>query len=154
MRSGFTLLEIVITVAILAILVAAASPVLRGVVRKGEIDSFSQNIIFDLKQARARSMSGDGGLKWGLHLVSVTSTRSFYQVFSSPSNYNDQSSTVQSATYLPLLIHFTSPAPSSTQDIIFDKIRGTIPASTTIIFSNPVDNQIRTINLNASGNIY
>ena len=149
---GFTLLEVLIVIGVLAILATIANPIFRGMVQKNEIDGTAQGIIFDLKRVRANSMSGENGLKWGIHFYSSTSSN-YYQIFSSPGDYNHVSTTVESTIYLPKLIRFSEPVSSSTKDIIFEKIRGTLTTSTTLTIINSTDGMQKIININALGNV-
>lgn len=153
-QAGFTLIELAITVAILSILFTVATPLFRGFYRNTEMDSFYQTMIFDLKRARSLSMAGDKGHRWGVHLVNAAEATDYYQVFSSPGAFDDPSTSIESIIYLPSPIVFTDPVPSSTVDIIFAGIKGTLPDPAGIEILNPVDNLKKTININAAGTIY
>lgn len=124
-RGGFGLLELLITTAVVGALVAGGLGVYRNFSRGFELEQTKQTIIVDLKTARARAMAGEGGLNWGIHFVSQTS--SYYQVFSSPTDFSNAAATVTQTTYLPGTIRFTNPSSGST---------GILAVS----WTNPVDN--------------
>jgi prepilin-type N-terminal cleavage/methylation domain-containing protein len=150
---GFTLLEVLIVVAVLAILSAISTPIFRGFLKKNELDSVTQGIVYDLKRARANAMSGENGLKWGIRFNSATNSY-YYQVFSSPGLFSNASTSIESTIYLPKQIIFSEPAGSSTKDIIFERISGSVSASSSVTIFNSADNMTKTVNVNMSGNVY
>lgn len=148
---GFSLLETLTVIAILAVLAAISSGIYTGFIRKTELDSAAKTIIFDLKNVRAKSMSGESGLKWGARFIN--SADDYYETFSTPTIYESASTTIEETIYLPSGISFTYPVPSSSSTVIFDKIRGTISATTTISASS-TEGDGRTITITPIGNIY
>jgi prepilin-type N-terminal cleavage/methylation domain-containing protein len=150
---GFTLMEILLVVAVLGILVATATPVYRAFLTGTELDTVQKNIMFDLKRARNNSITGENGLKWGVHFNSATGSF-YYQIFSTPGVFASVSTTIESTNYLPKAIIFTVPAVSSTRDIIFEKISGTLLATSSVQIYNPSQNLTKTINVNLSGHVY
>ncbi|HBB57012.1 TPA: hypothetical protein DEW47_04055 [Patescibacteria group bacterium] len=149
-NKGFTLLELVIVIGILAVIAAVSSPLLRGIIKKIEVDSSSQSIVAFLKEARTNAMTGMSGRKWGVHFVNGVND-DYYEVFSTPTGYNDAEKTINSIAYLPQGIYFTDPV--ATADIIFGKIAGTTTATTTISLSSP-DGITKTITVTPTGTIY
>lgn len=141
-----------IVVAILAILAALSSPLYRNFIKKNEMDSVGQGIIFDLKRARTNSMSGENGLKWGIRFTG-SSDANYYQIFSTPVDFAHVSTTIDTTIYLPKNVFFSDPN-NSTKDIIFEQISGAVSPSTTVVLSNTVDNVQKTIYINTVGNVY
>lgn len=146
---GFTLLEVLLVVAVLAILSVISFGAYSGFMRNAQLNAASESLVFDLKQAQSKSMSGEKGLKWGIHFVN--STNDYYEIFSTPTDYNDAAKTIETTVYLPGPIFFVDPASSST--VVFDKIRGTIAAVFSVTLSGP-GSQTKTINVAPVGNIY
>ncbi|OGM90724.1 hypothetical protein A2999_00615 [Candidatus Wolfebacteria bacterium RIFCSPLOWO2_01_FULL_38_11] len=145
---GFTLLEILIVFAILAILSAISVGFYKNYAINSEMDLVKKAMIANLKQARSKSMTGEEGLKWGIHFIN--SEDDYYEIFSTPADYSSASTTIFSATYFPKTISFIEPITSST--IIFNKINGMISATSTVIFSSQIATS--TITITPAGNIY
>ena len=147
-KKGFSLLELMIVIAILAIIAAIGSGFYSNYSKTIEIDSITANIISNLKQAQSNSMIGVGGYKWGVHFVNSTSN--YYEIFSTPTDYSNGSKVITSTNYLSGGVVFTTPAQSSSQDIIFNKISGGTSASSIVITYN---NTNKTISISDIGAI-
>lgn len=146
---GFTLLEALIVIAILAVLSTLGFGLYRNFVKSSELDLLAKEIAFDLKSVQAKSMAGEKGLKWGIHFVNVSND--YYELFSTPADYSSASTTIDIVVYLPGAAYFTDPTASST--ILFNKIRGTIAATSTVSVSSP-EGDIKTVTVTPVGNIY
>lgn len=148
---GFSLLELLIVVAIMGTLAAAGAGFYGGIVKNVEIQSASKALASDLRSVRAKSMMGaldDNQLsvKWGAHIVNTNNGAQYYELFSTPTTYNDVSRLIVSTTTLPMGIKFTSPADGNQFDIIFSRISGTItPAQTITIVSAQGGSQTVTV---------
>lgn len=147
---GFTLLEVLIVMGIVAILAAAGSGFYANYNKNVEIKSLSQTIIFDLKQAQAKSMDGVGGFKWGVHFVNPPSSPDYYEIFSTPTDYSDGAKVIDTTKYLSSGIVFSDPVTNSTKDIIFNKISGGTTASSVSLLSQ---NTMKIIYISSIGNI-
>jgi len=145
---GFTLLEVLIVMGIVAVLAAAGSGFYANYNKNVEIKSLSQTIIFDLKQAQAKSMDGVGGFKWGIHFVNPPSGLDYYEIFSTPTDYSAK--VIDTTKYLSSGITFFDPISNSTKDIIFNKISGGATASSVSLLSQ---NTMKTIYVFGLGNI-
>lgn len=132
---GFSLLEILIVLAIIALLGATGVGYYRGFVKGVEIQSVSKTLAEDLRLARSKSMIGEGGFKWGAHVVNTNGGSQYYELFSTPTNYADASKLVISTTTLSSGLVFSDPTAGASKDIIFTKISGTTTAATVIITS-------------------
>jgi prepilin-type N-terminal cleavage/methylation domain-containing protein len=149
-QSGFSLLEVLLTIAVLSILMSVSFGLYSNFSQGIELESAAKTIISDLKNARAKSMAGEDGFKWGIHFVNATS--SYYEFFETPTDYFSSSSTIRETTYLPGIIIFSVPPSASSTDIIFDRILGTVATSTSITISS--QGTPRVINVSPLGNIY
>ncbi|MEK7098044.1 MAG: prepilin-type N-terminal cleavage/methylation domain-containing protein [Patescibacteria group bacterium] len=147
-NAGFSLLELTLVVGILGIIGSIGFGFYYNFVRQAEIDLTATNIVFDLKQAQAKSMSGDSGRKWGVYFMNGASD--YYEFFSTPTDYDDPAKEIKATVYLPGNLFFTQPAASST--VLFNKISGGT-GSTTISISS-LTGQVKTINITSIGNIY
>lgn len=148
-QKGFSLIEILIVVGILAILGLIATGFYRNFVKNVELESVNKAIVFDLRDARSRAMSGEDDLKWGIRFINNGSD--YYELFSTPTDYVSPSTTVKNTVYLPGVIVFTNPPPASSSIVIFNKITATTTAASVSIF---FENATRTITITGEGNVY
>jgi prepilin-type N-terminal cleavage/methylation domain-containing protein len=148
---GFTLIELLIVIAILAILASIGTGFFINYARSSEVNSAHKIIISNLKEAQAKSISGESGRKWGVHFENDASD--YYELFSTPTNYSDASKEIKATGYLSSGIYFTQPAESASSTILFEKIRGTTASDADIIISSP-NGQTKIINVTAIGKIY
>jgi prepilin-type N-terminal cleavage/methylation domain-containing protein len=146
---GFTLLEILLVVAILAMLANFGAGSYRNYGKSVELEATGKNIIFDLRQMRSRAAAGDNRRNWGAHFVN--GAQDYYELFSTPTNYADAAKTVLSAIYLPAAVNFEEPAESSNLDVIFSSITASADANSVVINS---EGTAKTINVTVSGAVY
>lgn len=146
---GFSLLEVLIVMGILAILSAVGAGFYRGFSKGVEINMASKNIVSELRGARAKSMQGEGDLKWGVHFVNGTDD--YFEVFSTPTDYTSPSKIVTATTTLPGTITFKTPTEGISMDIIFDKLYG---STTPAIIEITTEGVVATTTITSTGNIY
>lgn len=147
-KKGFSLLELLMTVSIVAVLGSFGVGFYLNYAKNIELKTTTNVLISDLKQAQARAMAGSEGLVWGIHLVNGETD--YYETFSSPSDYSDIAKNIISTRYLPKGIFFTDPAIDTTKDVIFYKITGGTVESSIILGSS---DEVKTISISSIGNI-
>lgn len=130
---GFSLLELLIVIAIIAILGTVGSGYYRGFIKNVEIQSVSKTLAGDLRHMRSKAMIGEDGVKWGVHIVNVSGGDQYYELFSTPTNY--AGGTVTATTTLSKGLSFSDPSAGASKDIIFTKISGTTTPATVVIVS-------------------
>lgn len=132
-KSGFTLLELLLVMAILVIVALASREVYNGFAMGKNIDAVSKTIIFDLRVARSNAMSGQESNNWGIHFVNGASD--YYEFFSSPGTYAHASTSIKTTTYLGSGLSFLTPSEGSSLDVIFSGLSGASSSSTISIKS-------------------
>lgn len=151
---GFTLIEIIISITILAAIGVASIAYLGGYRRSVSVDSEAEKITAYLRQAQNKAMSGEAvsgqdPTNWGVHFVNPASGTAYYAIFRGSSYSADVS---DETIYLSQQVQFSDPAASSTKDIVFQRITGRPTATTTIILRSVANaNLTRTISVNSLG---
>lgn len=142
---GFTLLELLLVIAIMALLSTAGVGSYRGYLKSVEIQSVTEVLASDLRSMRSKSMIGEEGQKWGAHVVNVNNGNHYYELFSTLTNYS--SGTVLSTTTLPSGVTFSEPGAGLSSDIIFSKISGTTTPATITITSEGATKSLTVSNI-------
>ncbi len=142
---GFSLLELLIVIGIMAVLLVAGGGMYRNFGKSVELSATSQTIAADLRQMQSKAMVGEGGYKWGVHFVKDAGG-DYYTLFST----DGTNSTTTATTTLSSGITFADPA-SGYKDIIFNKITGNTTATTTSIVLEGV---VATTTVSSIGTVY
>ncbi|KKT36207.1 MAG: Pilin assembly protein [Parcubacteria group bacterium GW2011_GWA1_44_13] len=145
-QKGFSLLELLIVIAIMAILAAVGAGFYRGFAKNVELQSSSKMIASDLRQMRAKSMAGESGYKWGVRFVKDAGG-DYYITFST----DGTNSTTTATTTLSSGVTFSDPV-SGYKEVIFNKITGTISTATTT--SVTLEGTTATTTISTIGTIY
>lgn len=145
---GFTLLELLLVVAIIAILSVAGAASYRSFGVSTRLNGTMRTLAADIRQAQANAMIGKSNLKWGVHFVN--STNDYYLIFSTPDVYSNGATIIISTTTLPTGISFSDPISNASKDVIFNKISGTTTATTTTLVTESLS---KTISISAIGTI-
>jgi prepilin-type N-terminal cleavage/methylation domain-containing protein len=148
-RDGFTLLEILLVMALLTMIAGFSVGVYDNYGRNLGLNATAQNIIYDLRQTRSFAAGGVDRRNWGIHLVN--GTQDYYEIFSTPTNYSDPSKVITSSEYLPAAIYFSKPTEGNDLDIIFSSISGNTTADS---LSLTAQGNTKTINITVSGAVY
>lgn len=148
-KQGFSLLELLIVMAVIVTLGVAGVETYRNFSKGVEISSVGQTIAADLRHMQSKAMIGEGGYKWGVHIVNGADD--YYELFSTPTDYESGSKDVIATTTLSRGINFSDPAEGNSKDVVFSKISGTTTATTIGIVS---EGQTQTIIISNIGTIY
>lgn len=147
--AGFSLLELLLVIALLAIVGGIGSTYYFNIVKDLELASAADTLIEDLRRTQNGSMTGENGRAWGVHFVNGADD--LYQVFSTLSDFAGTSTIVVNTVYLPASILFSDPIEGTTKDVVFARITGAA-TSTSITIASPDNN--KTITIPASGHTY
>lgn len=146
---GFTLLEVLLVIAILAVLFTGVGAFYGNYIKIVEFESVGKHMLFDMREARTYAMSGKKGEYWGVH--AKNGVDDYYEIYSTPSDYSSGAKTIFSTVYLPGGISFTLPAEGLERDILFSRIFGTTtPAVLEVAFNNATT----TITITQEGFVY
>ena len=102
---GFTLIEVVISVSILALLGVLAALIFFGSQRDTDVSAAAQKIAATLREAQTRSMSGEQTSTWGVQFSTSIPTENFFSLFHGASY---ASATATTTTYLPANLRFSN----------------------------------------------
>ncbi len=128
--AGFTLMEILISIAVLGLLAALAVANFGGTRTDKVLKITATNIAFALEEAKSNALAGKGGENHGLHISEDT-----FIVFSGNS-YNASDPDNRPQTIDSQLMLTTT---ASSEAIIFSRITGNVPAVSTTTISETAD---------------
>ena len=122
-KSGFTIAELLITISIIGILAAIGISSYFGYYRNTVLKSSAEKLYSFIYETQQKAIGQQGGTAWGIHFENPAVGESFYASFTGDAY---SSSTLQEIRYLGSSVAFSYPAPGSSFDIVFTKIRGCI----------------------------
>ena len=138
-RKGFTLPEMLLSVALLAMIGGMTIPMYRTFMVRNDLDVATMTLVHNLRRAQSLSQSSDGDMTWGVH-VGVGSIL----IYKGPSyilrdvNYDENTSIPKTITLGVL------------REINFSKSLGVPSATGTIQFTSQA-NETRNITINDKG---
>ncbi|MCX6795323.1 MAG: prepilin-type N-terminal cleavage/methylation domain-containing protein [Candidatus Falkowbacteria bacterium] len=138
-RSGFTLIEMLLSVACLAIISIIAIPVYQSFQVKNDLGIATNSVVQSLRRAQILSQASDGNTTSGVKIQTSSIT-----VFRGAS-YVARDTTMDEIFEVP-----TSITATGTNEIIFSKIFGLPNATGTIILTSYI-NDSKTITINEKG---
>lgn len=153
-KNGFTLLEVILVLAILATVSAIGFSYLGGFKSGADLDETTNQVVGKLRETQQKAMAGEDNKKWGVHFYNdnTDATLSYYEIFSG----NDYAGgTIVEKIYLTSLAvdaRFDTPPAGQSVDIIFSKITGAPASAQNIVIS--LQGVIKTINIETSGRIH
>lgn len=139
MSRGFTLIEVLLSVGLIATLAALSMPIYLTFVSKNDLDLTAQNIANSIRRAQTYSRAAKDDSAWGVEILA-----SSFVVFKG-STYAGRDTTADETSSIPGPI-----LPSGNTEIDFSKLNGmpTAPASIALT-ANATD--VRTVTINAKG---
>lgn len=131
-RMGFSLMEIIVVMGIVAVLVASIRFFPVGYFYAQSLDDDAAKIAFTLRGAHDRAVNQEQASAWGVHFVNDASGVDYYQVFKGDTF---ASGTVVERVNMNETIQLVSPPSASSTDILFAKMTGLPTGSSSIIIS-------------------
>ena len=137
---GFTLLELLLSVAIVALLAGLSLPVYRTLMQKNDLDIATTTIAQSLRRAQILSQAVDGDTTWGVNAQSNNI------VIFKGTSYATRDATFDETFDVPTTIGI-----SGSTEIVFAKFTGLPQTTGTINLSTANDS--RSVTINAKGTI-
>ncbi len=138
-QKGFTLLEMLLSIALIALLSGLSIPVYQSFQVKNDLDIAANTIAQSTKRAQVLAQAVDGDTTWGIYIQSGSIT-----IFQG-SNYASRNTNYDEDFEMP-----TSITPSGLQEIVFSKLYGEPQAIGTVILTTST-NEIANLILNEKG---
>ncbi len=138
-RKGFTLIEMLLSVAVIVAITGISIPIYESFQVRNELDIAAVSIVQSLRRAEALAQSSSGDASWGVHIVSGSVT-----LFKG-SSYATRDATLDEIFTIP-----TSIVPSGVSDIVFDRLTG-FPQSTGTITLTSNRGEARNMTINQKG---
>src|SRR3989344_8995199 len=115
---GFSLLELIITMAIISVLAVGGTAAYKGFFLNNQLDGAAQKTVAALKNAQNKAISGENNSNWGINIVHATSSDDYYQLY-----YGTSTSvgTSTATTYYP-----SSVKVDASYDVNFSRINGSV----------------------------
>ncbi len=138
-QQGFTLLELLLSVAILTLLTGLSLPVYESFVRRNDLDITTQSVALDVRRAETYARAVNGDSTWGMEFLSSS------VVLFKGATYATRDSTYDETVPLPGSVTL-----SGTSEIVFAKLSATPSVTGSVTFSSTT-NDTRTLTVNAKG---
>jgi prepilin-type N-terminal cleavage/methylation domain-containing protein len=139
LRHGFTLPEVLLSMALLAMIAAMIVPAYRTFMVRNDLDVATVTLTHNLRRAQSLAQAADGDMTWGVH-VGVGSILIY-----KGASYVSRDSTFDENTSIPTTI-----VPTGINEINFSKALGMPNATGTFILTSQI-NEVRNVTINEKG---
>jgi len=135
---GFTLLELLLSVALISVIAGFSLPVYRTLIKKNDLDITVNSIAVSLRRAQVLSQAVDGDTTWGVKVQSGSIVVFKGVSYAARDTSYDESFDLQ-----------TSISPGGTTEVVFAKLTGLPQSTGTTTLTSESDT--RTVSINAKG---
>ncbi|MEK7607276.1 MAG: type II secretion system protein [Patescibacteria group bacterium] len=136
---GFTLLEVLLSVAILSLLAGIGAPIFQSFQTRNALDITATEIAQNIRRAQALSRASEGDTTWGAFIQNGQVT--LFKGASFATRDTDYDETIDLSSSI---------TPSGVSEIVFSKLTG-LPSATGTITLTSNTNETRNIIINAQG---
>lgn len=143
-KNGFSLIEIVLVIAITAILATVGTTSYINLQKRQSLDAMVNKIVLDLRLASDKARAQEDDLGWGIRFTNSASGTDYYEIWKGTSYATGVKT---SKTNLNAL-SFSDPVSGSSEDIIFSKGTGLPTAAASISITNTTDTKVISIDQN------
>jgi prepilin-type N-terminal cleavage/methylation domain-containing protein len=145
MKRGFTLIEILVVIVIMAILVTIVLSVFPKFNKSQALDKDAETIVQILRQARSQTLSSKNATQYGVHFGSSAATLFSGSTYSSSASDN-QVFTLQTSDLI-----VSTGLTGGGSDVIFIRLSGETSQYGTITVSSPTLSTTRTVTIYKTG---
>jgi len=138
-QQGFTLLEVLLSVTIIAMLVAVSLPVYETFVRRNDLDLTTQNTVALIRRAEVYARAVNGDSAWGIEFLPSGTTL-----------FKGTAYATRDAGYDETITLPGSVTQSGMSEVVFSKLSA-IPGNTGALTLSSTTNDVITISINAKG---
>jgi len=150
-QKSFTLVELIISIGIIAIIIAIAYPNLNPHREKLDVDVETEKIVAYLRETRDRAIAGQDDSSWGVRFVNISNGSDYYMRFK---GVIFSSNTIEETRFLSKRTQFLVPPVNSSTDVIFLKSTGSLNSNKTIVIQSVITPEFTsTIEINKLGQI-
>ena len=147
-RRGFTIIETILMVALLAIIVGLASPSFWNFLNKYQVDAMREDLVQLIRLAQSKSMQSEQGSAYSIHFT--TGPGGSFILYRG-TDFASRNTDYDEVHALPSALSLSSTLPDA--DLSFTKTEGATTDTGTLTIAWPVGNLSKTIEVNEVGTI-
>ena len=141
MRSGFTILEVLLSLAIIAILAAVSVPVLQSFQTRNDLDIATFAVVQAHRRAQSLARASEGDTSWGVYATSGSITV-----------FRGASFVLRATDFDEVFEIPTNMLATGTLEVVYASFSGLANASSSLVLTS-IANETRTITLNEKGTV-
>lgn len=123
-KTGFTILELLIAMSIIAILSVSAVLYFRGSIVEVSAESTIKTFVADINSAKGRAMAGDRGMSWGVKVTAgINGGPGSWEFFATSTNGIISDPFVPEMHFLSSGLAWSSPS-SGSRELLFEPLTG------------------------------